>query len=101
MTDIWQSGIIDWNDPAFWVSAISRFLEQFLNDKGVCHLHSIGSQEISWDDPDWSRVTQEVLGPDIESVIQDLTSVLSFATVRVSHGCRPKDAGIQRPQNSC
>jgi hypothetical protein len=93
MSAIWRDAIIDWKQPKSWASAVSRWLRPFLNERGIRHLHQMGEQDICWDDSDWLKKTQRILGFEVDYVVQNLADALSFATARTYHGCRTEDAG--------
>lgn len=54
----------------------------------------MGELDLSWDDYAWLEVAEGVLVRSIDGVASDLADTLSFASLRVYHGCRVIDAGV-------
>ncbi len=94
MSATWRDRIVNWREPKSWVSALSRWLHPFLNERGIRYLESMGEQDIFWDDSDWLKKTQRILKFEVEYVVRHLADALAITSVRAYHGCRTDDAGL-------
>lgn len=89
MSAIWRKTTIDWKSTATWTQSISHWLRPYCNSRGVRYLSKLGEQDICWDDSDWLEFTRKILQYDLEHINEKLAEDLSFAKIRVFHGCRP------------